>query len=111
MSNDMKIKTAAIEPPKRDTPGGPITGNRVAPSPWQNPAQGGPMLMAGDTKLAQLRSNTLSRSAGQDTHLSQLMLQTERRLNTHVLGTLTQGEQVTVPERLPSGPLQQLGGP
>jgi hypothetical protein len=37
------------QPPRRDTPGGPITGNRVVPSSWQKPAHGGPMTMAGDT--------------------------------------------------------------
>jgi hypothetical protein len=35
---------------RRDTRGGPITGNRVVPSPWQKPAQGGPMLVAGDSQ-------------------------------------------------------------
>jgi hypothetical protein len=35
--------------PRHDTPSGPITGNRVVPSPWQKTAQNGPMIMAGDT--------------------------------------------------------------
>src|SRR5262249_47659386 len=35
--------------PRHDTPGGPITGNRVVPCSWQKTAQSGPMIMAGDT--------------------------------------------------------------
>jgi len=36
---------------RHDTPGGPITGNRVVPSSWQKTPQGGPMIMAGDRHL------------------------------------------------------------
>src|SRR5262249_39651371 len=31
-----------------DTPGGPITGNRVVPCSWQKTPQGGPISVAGD---------------------------------------------------------------
>jgi hypothetical protein len=34
--------------PRRDTPGGPITGNQVVPCSWQKSAQGGPMIVASD---------------------------------------------------------------
>src|SRR5262249_6720472 len=35
--------------PRRDTPGGPITGNQVVPCSWQKTLQGGPISVAGDT--------------------------------------------------------------
>src|SRR5439155_23695562 len=47
-----RSETAVTSPTRRDTPGGPITGNRVVPSPWQKPAQGGPMIVAGDMRSA-----------------------------------------------------------
>ncbi len=43
---------AELRNPRHDTPGGPITGNRVAPSSWQKTPQGGPMLLAGDSTAA-----------------------------------------------------------
>jgi hypothetical protein len=41
--------TGNDQPPRHDTPGGPITGNQVVPSSWQKTAQDGPMIVAGDT--------------------------------------------------------------
>ena len=48
-SHDMdRSDTGSDQPPRRDTPGGPITGNQVVPSSWQKTAHSGPMTMAGD---------------------------------------------------------------
>jgi hypothetical protein len=44
----VEIKNAVINYPGAARRGGPITGNRVVPSPWQKTVQGGPMLVAGD---------------------------------------------------------------
>src|SRR5258708_13078653 len=49
-SIDLKASVqASDQDTRRDTPGGPITGNRVVPCSWQKTRQGGPMLVAGDT--------------------------------------------------------------
>jgi hypothetical protein len=50
------------QPPQRDTPSGPITGNQVVPCSWQKSARGGPMLVASDTSaLSRARSAQVSR--------------------------------------------------
>jgi len=48
-SDDLEaLVQASDQDPRRDTPGGPITGNSVVPCSWQKTPQSGPMIMAGD---------------------------------------------------------------
>ncbi|MGH3857547.1 MAG: hypothetical protein ACRDR6_29485, partial [Pseudonocardiaceae bacterium] len=57
-SHDMdRPDTGSDQPPRRDTPGGPTTGNRVVPSSWQKSAHDGPMIVAGDTNITMASSN------------------------------------------------------
>jgi hypothetical protein len=62
VSDDTEIKKASDRATRQTRRGGPITGNQVVPCSWQNWAQGGPFLMAGDTGRSSQPANTLRRT-------------------------------------------------
>src|SRR5262249_55928784 len=57
-----RSRTGSDQTSQADTPGGPITGNRVVPCSWQKTPQGGPISVAGDNTCA-----AAQRSGGDET--------------------------------------------